>query len=136
MLVTSTNLAPPNDEQPGTASGYLFPDGKYFTDVPIDQADSFILANLLPTEKINTEKKSMFKSTDMDHSLILICGHNARDARCGEIAPLLVNEFRATLAKHDLLYNSDDKSNSRNKYEVGVCSHIGGHVVSNFFPIF
>lgn len=125
-------MNPPNNQQPGTVSGYLFPDGKYFTDVPIDQVDSFIQANLVPKEKTNLKAIEMFNSKKINHSLILICGHAARDARCGEIGPLLVKEFKAVLAKHDLLYSAsrDYHVDLQNKYEVGVCSHIGGHVVS------
>lgn len=129
VMVTSTSLSPPEDQRKGTASGYLFPEGKYFTDIPIQQADSFMKAWLLPEEKIDKEKKDLFKSRDMDHALILVCGHAARDARCGQIAPLLVNEFKAVLEEHGLLYYQG-VSDPQNKFEVGICSHIGGHVVS------
>lgn len=130
VMVTNTDLSPPKSESKGTASGYLFPDGKYFTDIPISRTDSFIKAHLLPEGKIEAEKQSLFSSVDMDHSLILICGHTARDARCGEIGPLLLSEFKAVLDKRELLYKEDKKCDQKHTYEVGICSHIGGHVVS------
>lgn len=130
VMVTNTDLSPPSGESKGAASGYLFPDGKYFTDIPISQTDSFIKAHLQPDGKIETQKQSLFSSVEMDHSLILICGHSARDARCGEIGPLLLSEFKAVLDKRGLLYKKENKCDQKHTYEVGICSHIGGHVVS------
>ncbi|KAL2706761.1 Altered inheritance of mitochondria protein 32 [Kluyveromyces marxianus] len=54
---------------------------------------------------------SQFKTQDFHHDLILVCGHYNRDARCGELAPLLI-----------------DKLNSiRPTLKTGIVSHIGGH---------
>lgn len=130
MLVTATNLVNPTIQKTGTISGYLFPDGKYYPEVQVNDTESFIRANFLPPNKTNYDLKSLFDFKEMDHSLILICGHTARDARCGQIAPLLVNEFNSVLAENNLRYSRGDVSNCQNKYEVGICSHVGGHVVS------
>lgn len=129
-MVTSTNLNSPSDQAKDTVSGYLFPDGKYFSNISLSQTESFIRAHLLPEDKVEVDKQQQFQSIGMDHPLILICGHAARDARCGAIAPLLVAEFKAVLEKHGLLYKGESGGD---KYEVGICSHIGGHVVSSLY---
>lgn len=49
--------------------------------------------------------------------LVLICGHNARDVRCGTLAPILKDEFDRVI-QHSRL---------RDKVDVGYISHIGGH---------
>lgn len=143
VLVTSTDLAPPSLEKTDvgfqtkkSASGYLFPEGKYFNNIDLDKTPEFIKQHLVPKEGQNGEpsvetpesSSATFSSEPMDHSLILICGHKMRDSRCGEIAPLLVNEFNVVLKNHDLLYNQHIGATGKNRYRVGICSHIGGHV--------
>jgi (2Fe-2S) ferredoxin len=141
VLVTSTNLTPPPLDKANAvpkaknfASGYLFPDGRYFRDIDIDKTPEFIKEHLVPKESEQVDGETpesaneLFASEPLDHSLILICGHKQRDARCGEIAPLIVNEFRAVLERHGLLYGQQHAAASKNRYRVGICSHIGGHV--------
>lgn len=141
VLVTSTNLTPPLPDKAqeahkakNVASGYLFPDGRYFRDIDINKTPEFIKQHLVPKEAgevdgdITESFSELFPSEPIDHSLILICGHRQRDARCGEIAPLLVNEFRAVLERNGLLYDQPDAATSKDRYRVGICSHIGGHV--------
>ncbi|KAF2878509.1 Sucrase/ferredoxin-like-domain-containing protein [Massariosphaeria phaeospora] len=47
---------------------------------------------------------------------VLICGHGARDRRCGVLGPLLEDGFRRELARRGV-----------RGAEVGVVSHVGGH---------
>lgn len=61
---------------------------------------------------------------DIEKPLVMVCGHTHRDARCGHIAPLIVNEF-AAVAK---LNNLD--------YDVGYITHVGGHVYAGNVLIF
>ncbi|KAK6463398.1 Sucraseferredoxin-like protein [Scheffersomyces coipomensis] len=60
-------------------------------------------------------------------NLVLICGHTKRDIRCGVLAPLLENEFSKVLQKEGLHQDT----------ELGLISHIGGHVYAGnviYFP--
>jgi leucyl-tRNA synthetase len=52
---------------------------------------------------------------DITHPVILICGHMARDSRCGVLGPVLESAFRADLKRRGI------------HAEVGQISHIGGH---------
>eukprot|EP00742_Colponemidia_sp_Colp-10_P010879 GILJ01012008.1.p1 GENE.GILJ01012008.1~~GILJ01012008.1.p1 ORF type:complete len:175 (-),score=22.29 GILJ01012008.1:151-675(-) len=47
---------------------------------------------------------------------VLVCVHRKRDKRCGVAGPLLVEEFKKSLAKHNV-----------NDVRVVGTSHIGGH---------
>jgi hypothetical protein len=66
--------------------------------------------------------------------IILICGHNSRDARCGVMGPLLQSEFVrqldglnfqvSTSAVH---LNNEHHGGTWPAVQVGQISHIGGH---------
>ena len=86
VLVTSTNLTPPLPDKAqeahkakNVASGYLFPDGRYFRDIDINKTPEFIKQHLVPKEAgevdgdITESLSELFPSEPMDHSLILIC---------------------------------------------------------------
>lgn len=127
VMITSTSFAPE-----GEVSGYLLPDGLYFKNLDLSKAEKFAKAYLVPEGE---EGREAFQPEKMDHSLVLVCGHGSRDARCGQIAPLLVNEFEKVLEHEGLLVKENDDSttgttddSSEHKWKVGVCSHIGGHV--------
>lgn len=49
------------------------------------------------------------------HPVVLICGHGARDGRCGVLGPILQREFEACLAREGV------------EASVGQITHIGGH---------
>jgi (2Fe-2S) ferredoxin len=74
--------------------------------------------------------------------LILVCGHNSRDARCGTIAPYLRAEFEKCLERKDwdvlegpVEVTQDDqvaallgpKTEYAKTARIGSISHIGGH---------
>lgn len=138
MLITATSLSPPTSrgkDAPGTASGYLFPDAKFVSGIPIADPGPFMRSFLLPESDTTTQEasgSSGFEVEGVKRSFVFVCGHGSRDARCGQIAPLLVDEFEKVLAQKGLLAGkgSDGGEDEAGKYEVGVCSHIGGHVVS------
>lgn len=52
-----------------------------------------------------------FKGEDFHSDIALVCGHYLRDARCGELAPLLIEKLNSV--KPDL--------------KTGIVSHFGGH---------
>lgn len=69
----------------------------------------------------------LFSEEEIDTDLILICGHTQRDIRCGELAPLLKNEFEKVL----------ERENLSSSVKVGLISHIGGHAYAGnviYFP--
>ncbi|PKS05287.1 hypothetical protein jhhlp_008659 [Lomentospora prolificans] len=83
--------------------------------------------------------------------MILICGHGGRDLRCGVLGPLLRDEFRRVLSRHDGISLADthpsDPARTTTPEDtrlqrasdvaaaggthftarVGLISHIGGH---------
>ncbi|CAK7894059.1 hypothetical protein CAAN1_09S04192 [[Candida] anglica] len=56
-----------------------------------------------------------FEESDFSRELVAICGHGSRDIRCGELAPLLKDEFTRVINHQGL------------DVSVGYISHIGGH---------
>jgi hypothetical protein len=62
-------------------------------------------------------------STKIVGPMIMICGHHERDARCGLVGPLLLNEFKTVLSEKNLLYSESNPSGVR----LTICSHVGGH---------
>lgn len=69
-----------------------------------------------PVESIG-ENVPNFHEEDFTRELLLICGHTKRDIRCGELAPILKEEFDKVLSTRKV--NRD--------IDVGYISHIGGH---------
>lgn len=73
------------------------------------------------------DHSGLFKESNIERDLILVCGHTQRDIRCGELAPLLEEEFVKVL----------DKEGLRSDVDVGLISHIGGHAYAGnviYFP--
>lgn len=60
----------------------------------------------------------------VDYPTILICGHNARDARCGVLGPILLAEFQKCL-RNEL--RSGYKGHPLQHTSVALTSHVGGH---------
>ena len=56
--------------------------------------------------------------------VILICGHGARDSRCGILGPLLQEQFETVLGREGL------------QATVGQITHIGGHKFAGNVIIF
>lgn len=68
----------------------------------------------------------------VDEILVLICGHGARDDRCGILGPLLREEFQEKLERQNISVLRDSsgersESSSLPPARVGLISHIGGH---------
>ena len=73
-------------------------------------------------------------STALQNPVILICGHNSRDKRCGVMGPLLHPEFVRHLRElgfrvsTDTICLEDERSHGTElAAQVGLISHIGGH---------
>ncbi|KAI5962678.1 AIM32 [Candida pseudojiufengensis] len=62
-------------------------------------------------------KDSNFKEFPIEKDLIVTCGHAKRDIRCGQLGPLITNEFNKVLKEKNLKDNT----------YLGQISHIGGH---------
>lgn len=61
---------------------------------------------------------------EISKPLVMVCGHAARDARCGTIAPLLVEELTAVAKLQGL------------DFDVGYITHVGGHIYAGNLIIF
>jgi hypothetical protein len=96
----------------------VFPDNKVY-DVTEESVQDFMKEILRPDGDISKIPNEPHKGR-----LILICGHEQRDIRCGQIAPILRKEFEFNLKKRGLLYGPENL----NGVKVGIVSHIGGHV--------
>ena len=71
-----------------------------------------------PVKGIQTMTDPIFLHTSRGlQYLVLICGHLAKDKRCGEIGPRLQEAFLQHFATKGL----------STKAEVHLCSHVGGH---------
>lgn len=112
-------------------------------DAKQDGHDNTIIAHSKNTENESHGSSSSsssshvsFEPVPVQHSRILVCGHTQRDARCGAIGPLLAAEFRKVLGDKNLLFDSSNPSTSSTnnkaledeKWQVSLCSHVGGHV--------
>ncbi|GME72232.1 unnamed protein product [[Candida] boidinii] len=88
---------------------------------------NFIVKFLTPAGEIpDGEVNNLYNVKDYDKNLILTCGHYQRDIRCGKYAPLIIDEIKKTLEIENLQDSTD----------VGVISHIGGHVFAGNVIIF
>jgi hypothetical protein len=77
--------------------------------------------------------KKQFRTRPVEEVVVLICGHGNRDMRCGVMGPLLESEFKDKLSrmgfKEPGASTQDGQSLSQSKLaQVGLVSHIGGHV--------
>jgi len=126
----------------GKQKVFLYPDHKQVT-FDMENLPQFIEHYLLPESSptqvynpfVSTPKLShkrvlhpdLFDESDIDMDLVLICGHTQRDIRCGELAPLLKDEFERVL----------ERENLSSSVKVGLISHIGGHAYAGnviYFP--
>lgn len=134
FIHTDASPSPSVSAQDGAASLILFPDNVYFPRVDADKAKDFMQAHLLPNSTGTSDSGVTFESQPAKTSHVLICGHAQRDARCGMMGPLLVDEFKKVLGDHSLLAENGEhgqETDLEDKWQVSLCSHIGGHVVSS-----
>jgi hypothetical protein len=115
-LITLSDIGP-------VGGAIIFPDNIAISNLPSEDVPDLFSEYLNTGENVSASSKSSFRSSPFG-PLILICGHASRDARCGEIAPLLVNEFEAVLRQRNLLYHPVSNPDG---IRVGITSHIGGH---------
>lgn len=134
------------DLQPNEQLVYLYPDNKKIR-FDLKDTKEFIKKYLRPSTEemshqepvynpfaqpepqldLEQQQPANFNETEIDKDLILICGHLARDVRCGLMAPLLKEEFEKVLDKEELT----------SKIDIGLVSHIGGHAYAGnviYFP--
>lgn len=106
---------------------YIYPDGikvefhsqhleqfchKYLKPLHVQHsANPFETSTKVRVKEINVDS-SNFLQSKITEQLFLVCGHTQRDARCGVIAPRVVDELRTVTGKND---------------KIGTVSHIGGH---------
>ena len=77
--------------------------------------------------------------TRMPGASILICGHNARDTRCGILGPLLREEFCSYLNAKERSIGSrgEQQYTAQNSCSrVALTSHIGGHAFAGNVVIY
>ena len=156
IMVTNSSFEPQSAVATSTTSAYVLPN---FTYVPrlhttTDSVQRFFQAFALPTTlhpahnaltqedqsnlKRQTELEQAFPDAiNVDHILVLICGHGGRDSRCGLLGPLLRDEFSEKLTQQgihvlDSTSKAETKLTSASQHprpsaRVGLISHIGGH---------
>ncbi|KAH9904665.1 Sucraseferredoxin-like protein [Xylariomycetidae sp. FL2044] len=145
-----------------TTSAYLLPSFKYVPFLPrvsFDSVQALVKGYLLP-EKLHpmndglppihkdrllrkeAYQHMLYGVRDVDHVLVLVCGHGGRDMRCGVLGPVLEAEFERQLPGAGLEVTHGpvvDESVSApplpgtpiagvvSTARVGLISHIGGH---------
>jgi hypothetical protein len=92
----------------------------------------------MPSRKLGSDdlKAAMatkFASSDITEVTVLICGHGARDERCGVMGSLLQDEFKETLSRSNIgvvevPVNNKSSEQQSSSARVGLISHIGGHI--------
>jgi (2Fe-2S) ferredoxin len=165
VLITNSSFprSVPQRPEVQTTSAYLFPSFKYIPFLPrvsFDSVQALVKGYLLPT-KLNSvhdnlspiHKDRLLRSTecqsvlygvqDVEHIMVLICGHGSRDGRCGVLGPVIQEEFKRALPREGIevlrgpvpINLQDDVDNRRIEGAVsqkltartGIISHIGGH---------
>lgn len=156
---------PPRAELVNT-SAYLLPSFKYVPFLPrisFESVEALAKGFLLP-ERLHpmhdglspihrdrlTRKPAyqnlLYRVSDVNDILVLICGHGGRDMRCGIMAPVLRDEFEAQLPKEGVEVlrgpvavpmeqdveaiagpTDHEAAATSPTARVGLISHIGGH---------
>lgn len=140
------------------ASAFLVPSFRYVPSIPIDDGsvEAFLKAFVLPSQLhahhdslTRAQKEVLLRQPEMqaqftgarpvNEILILICGHMARDRRCGVMAPVLTAEFADKLRRQNVEVLDDQSpppesdnydqaiQEFRPTARIGSISHIGGH---------
>ncbi|KAK5108089.1 hypothetical protein LTR62_008806 [Meristemomyces frigidus] len=140
------------------ASAFLLPSFEYIPSIPSNTqaVETFIKAFILPNQLHKTHdllsstqqnllkrqpqfKKLFSGARKINEILILICGHRARDSRCGTLGPILQAEFEEKLERQNITILrsppaaeaiEEEKAENRSykpTARVAQISHIGGH---------
>lgn len=142
---------------PSTASAFLLPSFQYVPSISTESSavETFAKAFLLPSrlhqshDRLTRDQKSLLlRQPALQRSfpgarrakeiLILICGHNSRDSRCGTLGPILRDEFEDKLRRQDVpllktapVAEAEEVNDAARGYtphaSVALISHIGGH---------
>lgn len=96
-------------------------------DAPQDILEDAVPVSPRPPALIPPESQFTTRAC-LHRYIILLCSHRARDARCGQSAPLLRKEFERHLRKQGLFRDLHDERPGG----VGIyfVSHVGGHKFS------
>lgn len=110
------------------AQHYLLPEEPVMkAQSPFNPFSSESNKNVTPSFYQRIKRHDLFLEEPVTKDLVLICGHSQRDIRCGEMGPILLNEFTKVL-EHECLDGAVD---------VGLISHVGGHAYASnviYFP--
>lgn len=139
------------------ASAFLLPSFQYVPSIPTDDSsvEAFVKGFILPPTLhashdvlTRAQKNVLLHEPEMRRHfpgarpvheiLILICGHNARDERCGKLGPVLQAEFEEKLERQNVPlvrgappHDANEPDYSIEEYQpaarVAQISHIGGH---------
>ncbi|KAH9882889.1 hypothetical protein J1614_000255, partial [Plenodomus biglobosus] len=134
ILLTASSLPKPPTQPPNTTTALLFPSFQTLPNIPHHPASLSAFAaaylkaktlhpmhaGLTPAQKTPLLRNPSLASTlpppsPITTPTILICGHGARDDRCGILGPLLQSAFQSDLARRGI------------DAHVALISHIGGH---------
>ena len=148
-MITNSSFESSSTPSAASSSAFLLPSFRYLPEIPqsLDGIERFAKGFVLPTklhqmhavlpeaQKQNVLRdetlQGQFKGVrPVQEALILICGHNGRDTRCGIMGPLLRTEFEEKLATQgfDVLKEAGKPLDSdKHTARVGLISHVGGH---------
>ncbi|CAK4034707.1 Hypothetical predicted protein [Lecanosticta acicola] len=139
------------------ASAFLLPSFQYIPTIPTEDTavEAFIKGFILPHKLHNqherlsrAEKNILLREPEnqrqfvgarkVDEILVLICGHGGRDDRCGQLGPILREEFEEKLQRQNVALiheapvpEAEEVKTGVEGYvptaRVGMISHVGGH---------
>jgi (2Fe-2S) ferredoxin len=132
VLMQAVDLppAPARGDEP-QLSAFLLPSFKYAPRLATEQeirhlAESHILPRTSPHATGPIDDGSVREVRDV---FVLICGHNARDIRCGRFGPALRDMFAAALpgAGLPVATGPPEEETTGVRARLGLTSHVGGH---------
>lgn len=127
VLVSNTSLLGGSQKVSESSDAYLFPDNLYIPRIEHNKTEEFLEVLLEENDEIRAIKlKNQFEARDNVSDVWLVCGHTERDARCGDIGPLILNEMNE-------VKKMDHVSAKTN---IGFISHIGGHAFAGNVLLF
>ena len=149
VMVTNSSFQSSSPPSAASTSAFLLPSFRYLPEIPLssDGIERFAKGFVLPTKLHQmhsvlpeAQQQTLLRDETLQHqfkgiqpvqqALILICGHNSRDTRCGVMGPLLRMEFEEKLAAKgfDVLRGAEKPLGSdKQAARVGLISHVGGH---------
>lgn len=170
ILISNTTLPEyrnADSADSAVSSAFLFPDNLFIEKIPHELTNQFLEVLLEENDEIRAIKlKEEFGARDNSRDLWLVCGHAERDARCGDIGPLILGEMKEVardesrdersesceMLRGEKLAESRDKardqkySESREKSHdslrssreplTALISHIGGHAFAGNVLLF